>query len=164
MTTTGPTRSWRLAPLWMKALFTLSLLLNFTAIGVAAGAAYKSKEWRGRFGGGHTIAQMVRALPGEDRRALLADFDANKARLREARKTRRDARRALSAAVIATPYSPDAVREALEMLRVSEADMKAEVYAMMAKRLDAMSDEARAEMEEALKKGRRGRHRETSKD
>ena len=152
---------WRAAPRWMKIVFALSLLANFIFVGIAAGAAYKAREWRGKIGSAHSVSHMIRAMPEERRDAARALFDANKDKLRQARRERWQAQERLGDSIAASPYDADVVIAAMAAVREADTAFQSEMHALFSDLLSTMSDEERRDMIEHArsqrKKWRRGR-------
>ena len=149
-------------PLWLRITLALSLAANLAVVGLIAGAALS----RGGppFGAGPPGAgpfALVRALPLDERRALIRDL--REGRGRPDRAERRQRINALIDLIRAEPFDRDAVQAMLSDQRDRAAVETGRVEDAVLDRLSAMDPAARAAFAERLAEtGRPDRERRDS--
>jgi len=144
---------------WLGPVLLISLAVNLFLVGIFA-VGFLRQSHHGR--DGHSMAlglphQVVaRYLTEEERQTLRATMRENRSTFQPLFKDLRAARLALSEAVAADPYDPEAAKEAFAAMR---AGMDALATRSQGSLVDAFADltpETRDKIAEALKRGRRG--------
>ncbi|MEM6594992.1 MAG: periplasmic heavy metal sensor [Pseudomonadota bacterium] len=140
---------------WLRLLLFASLSVNLLIAGAFIGSSFAGKDRKGE----RNLAAQVpmgpygRAFSKEDRQALRQSFEARRDTFRENRAQMRAYGEELAAAVRATPFDADAVRDILTQQRGLQLSMQEAGSDIMIERLEQMSPEARAAFAERLEKG-----------
>lgn len=137
----------------LRWLLVVSLAINLAVIGMALGFMLRDHTGRPPRGFDMTLGHVGRALAPEDRAALR---DALKARadIMPPRRAREADLAVLVIALTQDPYDPDALREALSAPVRRAAKVQAVAATVLASRIDAMTDQARAALAARLTESR----------
>lgn len=158
----------RSMPLWLRILFVVSLAGNLLVVGLIVGVASSPKGPRGseRIAGDVGAAPFVRALEGEDRRALARDIMRENGGFRQMRQETRARAEELFAALRAEQFDREAVEMLLQGQREQAARRQLAGESALLNRLEAMTLEERVAYADRLAKAlRRGPKRDgQSKD
>lgn len=135
-------------PRWMRIFLALSLALNLMVIGLVGGAMM-------RFGGSDGMRPpprsigtvLYRALPGEQRRAL---WSTSRQVRGDHLQQRRGQIQAVSAAIRATPFDADTIREILDGHRSGLDRARQSLQQAWLAQIEQMSDEDRQAYAERL--------------
>ncbi|NOE34637.1 MULTISPECIES: periplasmic heavy metal sensor [unclassified Ruegeria] len=147
---------------WMPIVLVVSLALNLLIIGVAVGTVLRLK------GGDHAKAPpgfgpaLYRALPKDDRKAMRSELgDLHK----KGSKGRTQDFEAMSQALRAVPFDPNAVETLLQQQAQATANLQGALQAQWLIRVTAMSDEERQAYADRLQDVvKRGPHKHKKKD
>ena len=142
--------------LWLRILLGVSLALNLLVVGLVGGAMWRFGGPDGTRPPPRTIgAALYRALPREDRRALLAQSRGKFPGVRDGR--RKAGIQAVSAALRATPFDADAVMAILEAQAAARDDLQKSLQRAWLVRVGAMSAEQRRLYADRLERGQERR-------
>lgn len=116
----------------LRGALIASLILNLFLVGAAAGWVLTGDR-RGPphpppGGGGGEIGRMIQGLSEERREELKALFDAEREARRAAVFSLRETRKAVSSALEARPFAPEALRDALDLNRERGEALTLKVY------------------------------------
>ncbi len=137
---------------WIRWALLASLGLNLAALGVIGGALIKGPPPPAP---GFALWHYARALPEPYRHDLGATLRANRGDWLVRREGLRDARQAMTAALTADPFLPEAVTEALDRQTAITDELSARGSEMLIEQIVRMSPEDRAAYAEALMAERR---------
>ena len=142
----------RSMPLWLRVVLVLSLAGNLLVIGLIVGVASSPKGPRGseRIAGDVGAAPFVRALEGEDRRALAREIAQKNGGFRQMRQETRARAEELFAALRAENFDRAAVEALLQGQREQAAQRQLAGEAALLNRLEAMTLEERVAYAERL--------------
>lgn len=127
--------------LWVRVLLGLSLALNLLVIGLIAGALLRGGgPDRMRDAPVHFGAALLRALPDEDRRAVMRTLRSDA----PDRGSRRDAARQIASALRAEPFDAQALQTALAAQADRLDQLQRATRAAWLARVAQMSPDARA--------------------
>jgi len=140
---------------WLVPALLLSLALNLLIVGIVVGFAISPKASRNSdqlSGNARSLigAPFVRALPQEDRQALIKAIRAENGRLRENRAALRARFEAFLGALRADPFEPAAVEKLLQEQRTVAIRRQQIGESLLIERLNAMSPAERAEYADRL--------------
>lgn len=147
----------RRIPRWITIALVLSLGANILIVGMMAGAAFHGPgPDRRAFGGPNDFGNLARALPNHHQDALREHLRERREDLRAERAEMRGLLGQLQNALTAEPFDIDAVRALMQQQRqIMNRGAIAAQQALLA-RIEAMTDDERAEFAEHLgKQGRR---------
>ncbi len=147
---------------WLGPVLLVSLVVNLFLVGAFAAGFIRDMDPKGRahvspIGVPHQA--MVRQLSGEERDLLKAVMGENRAKLRPLFQELRQARLALSDAIAADPYDPDAVRAAFSAMRVGMDQVASQSQNALVDAFAELTPESRAKIADVLKRGPIGRNR-----
>ncbi len=155
--TTRPVRK------WLGPVLLISLALNLFLGGLFAVGYFKEGQHRR---GAHGMSMglphhiVARHLTEDERQALRATMRENRSTFQPLFKDLRAARMALSEAVGADPYDPEAASEAFAAMRAGMDALATRSQGALVEAFADLTPETREKIAEALKRGRRGdRHR-----
>jgi uncharacterized membrane protein len=130
---------------WTKVLgvvLVISLALNFFLAGwIGARFVHGFDGHRG-----WSITRLVRDLPEEQKKAVLAIFEAHRDQIRGVMDEMHDTRREVADLLIAEPYDPEAVAQALANLRADSAAMQESMHAALLEAAANLPPEARLDL------------------
>ena len=110
---------------WARRVLVISLVLNFAIVGLIAGAAIRHHDHQAFGPGMMTLRHVMRHLP-EDREATAkARLAERGGELRAARDARREARRAMAAALSADSFDGAAMEVAIDQFRDAQTQIGA---------------------------------------
>lgn len=141
---------------WVTPLLFVSLALNLLIIGAFAGAMLSPDGPRRHFGeDGRALRGVVgepffRALPADERRALVRDVVANRDRVRESRVSLQRRLDAFLAALRSEPFDRDQVARLMTDQRQAAIRRQELGEELLLNRLAAMSAEERAAYADAI--------------
>jgi uncharacterized membrane protein len=137
---------------WIKWALVASLGLNLAALGVIGGALIKGPPPPAP---GFALWHYARALPDPYRHDLGAALRAKSGDWLDRREGLREARAAMSVALTADPFQPEAVAAALARQTTITDELAARGGELLIEQIGRMSPEERAAYAEALKTDRR---------
>ncbi len=149
---------------WLGPVLLISLVINLFLVAAVTVGFVRNMGPDGRghvspLGLPHHV--VARSLTGEERDMLKAVMRENRAELRPLFGELRQARLALSAAVAADPYDPEATKAAFAAMRTGMDAMATRSQDVLVEAFADLTPESRARVAEALKRGpRRGGRRE----
>jgi uncharacterized membrane protein len=153
---------------WVKVLLAVSLALNLGVAGLAVGAFVRNGGPPARMEGrDFGLGPMGDALTREDRRALRRAFLQRFPELKAGRAALQADFAALTEALTAEPFEPDAVRASIAVIAERNSERLSTIRDILAEYLVSLSPEARAGFAERLQAalGRADRRdKEDSKD
>ncbi|WP_120635882.1 periplasmic heavy metal sensor [Ruegeria sp. EL01] len=139
---------------WMSGLLIVSLALNLLIVGVAVGTVLRVK------GSDHAKVPpgfgpaLYRAFPKEHRKAMRGELSGLHG---EGSKARTQGFEAISRALRAVPFDPNAVEALLQQQAQATADLQSALQAQWLTRITAMSDDERQDyadrLQEVIQKG-----------
>ena len=138
---------------WLYPVLFLSLALNLLIVGIVAGwLASPGGPRRADFGTARGLVgeQILRALPGDQRRALMRDVLREAPRIRESREDLRARFQAFLTALRTEPYDPSAVSALLLEQRGVALSRQDIGEKLLLKRLQEMSPEQRKDYADSL--------------
>ncbi len=142
---------------WLGPALLVSLVINLFLIAAITVGMVRNMDRGGRghaspLGLPHHI--VARELSGDERDKLKAAMRENRAELRPLFRDMRQARRALSVAIGADPYDPDAAAAAFADLRAGMDAMAAQSQDILVEAFADLSPESRAKIAEAMRRVR----------
>ncbi|GFE65419.1 periplasmic heavy metal sensor [Litoreibacter roseus] len=156
----------RSVPLWLKLLLIASLSANLLVVGLFAGARLGGPD-RGSersLRGAGSFAPFVRALDGEDRRAIVRKLREGNSDMRATRQTQRRLTPRILTALRAEPFDPIAFSNLLDQQRSVGDQMRATGQDILVDHLSSMTPQARAAFAERLEGAIRQRRNRVSTD
>ena len=139
---------------WVTPLLYVSLFVNLLVAGLVIGAMLSPDGPRRRADDrparGVIGEPFVRALPAEERRALMKDVLSNGDRIRESRESLRQRFEAFLAALRADPFDSAEIARLLAEQRQVAVGRQEIGETLLMKRLEAMTPEQRANYADAL--------------
>lgn len=130
---------------WTKILgvvLVLSLALNFFLAGWIGARFMHGDDGRG----GWSITRLVHDLPQDQRDEVLAVFEAHRDQIRGVMDSMHDTRREVADLLVAEPYDPQAVAQALAKLRTESAAMQESMHAALLEVAAKLPPEARLDL------------------
>jgi uncharacterized membrane protein len=156
---TGPTRSLRTAPRWMKWTFAASLCINLIIIGVVVGSVARHHRGGGQELGAMTMRHALRGMGEERRNEAEAFIAANGPAMKAARRANGDARVRLAEIIAAKPFNLAQAEIVFTEMLAAQQVRRGLLHENFVSILSVMSDEERAEAAEQLTKWNRWRKR-----
>ncbi|MGI9393616.1 MAG: periplasmic heavy metal sensor [Boseongicola sp.] len=139
---------------WLVPALLVSLAVNLLIVGVVVGFVVSPKASNLDHVGGSTRsligAPFVRALPQDDRQALMKAIGAERGRLRENREALRARFEALLGALNADPFDPEAVAKLLQEQRTVAIRRQQIGESLLIERLKSMTPAERADYSDRL--------------
>tara|TARA_R110002072_G_scaffold12098_3_gene53266 strand:+ start:110 stop:628 length:519 start_codon:yes stop_codon:yes gene_type:complete len=151
--TTRPVRKWLGPALLVSLGINLFLVAAITA-GIIRNMDRGSHGHASPLGLPHHI--VVRQLSGEERDKLKATMRENRAELRPLFRDVRQARQALSVAIAADPYDPEAARAAFAELRAGMGAVATQSQDILVQAFSDLTPESREKIAEAMHRGHPG--------
>ncbi|WOF73411.1 Spy/CpxP family protein refolding chaperone [Parvibaculaceae bacterium PLY_AMNH_Bact1] len=160
--TARPVRKW-LGPVLLVSLVVNLFLVAAITAGIVRNMDRNSRGHASPLGLPHHI--IARQLSGEEREKLKAAMRENRAELRHLFRDMRQAREALSEAIAADPYDPEAARTAFAELRAGMDAMATRSQDILVQAFADLTPESREKIAEAMRRGRPGeRARDQERD
>lgn len=144
---------------WLGPVLLISLAVNLFLGGLFAVGYFKDGR---HHRGGHGMSMgmphhvVARNLSEDERQALRSTMRENRSTFQPLFKDLRDARLALSEAVGADPYDPEATRQAFARMRAGMDALATRSQGALVEAFADLTPETRDKIAEALKQGRRG--------
>lgn len=144
---------------WLGPALLVSLVINLFLVAAIAAGAIRNMDRGGRdhaapMGLPHHI--IARQLSGEEREKLKAVMRENRSELRPLFRDMRQARQALSEAIAADPYDPEAAKAAFAELRAGMDALATQSQDILVQAFADLSPESREKIAKALRRGRPG--------
>ncbi len=130
---------------WTKVLgvvLVVSLAFNFFLIGWMGARWVYDRHMGPKF----SVTRLVHDLPDEQREAVLAVFEESRDNVHEAMDRLRDARHAVSDAMLAEPFDPEAAALALAELRRQSTAMQETMHAALLEAAVNLPPETRVDL------------------
>ena len=130
---------------WVKALgvvLVLSLALNFFLAGWMGARLMHGETGQHRW----SISRLVRDLPEDQRKDVLATFESHRDQIRDVMDNLRETRREVADILVTEPYDADAVARALAQLRAQSATMQESMHAALLEVAAKLPPEARVDL------------------
>ena len=159
--TTRPVRKW-LGPALLA-----SLVINLFLVAAITAGLVRNMDRGGRSHASPLVLPhhiVARELSGEERDKLKATMRENRAELRPLFRDMRQTRQALSVAIAADPYDPEAARAAFAKLRAGMDAIATQSQDILVQAFADLTPESREKIAQAIRRGRpgeRGRDRNT---
>jgi uncharacterized membrane protein len=144
---------------WLGPVLLISLAVNLFLAGLFAVGYFKDGR---HHRGGHGMSMgmphhvVARHLSDDERQALRATMREHRSTFQPLFNDLKAARLALSEAVAADPYEPEAVRDAFASMRAGMDALATQSQGALVEAFADLSPESRDKIAEALKQGRRG--------
>ncbi len=148
---------------WLMPLLFTSLAVNLLILGIFLGAMLSPDGPRQR-GEERAVRGVVgepffRALPKEERRALIGDVLRNRQQIRENRESLRQRFEAFLVALRADPFQPEEISRLMAEQRDTAVKRQEFGETLLLNRLQSMTPQQRADYADALEEALRGLRR-----